>query len=106
MSVQDAELKLFPEETPGDAAAPRAEGTSPPAVESTARDSIGSGGGGGGGTAMVEATKTTVVAATAVNEEGTKKKKKKKKKKKQPAVTQRGPLLITHSGEMDGCTFP
>lgn len=85
LSVQDAELKLFAEKTAADAPAGGAHESSSPST----RSNVGG-----------DAPRDTTAAAPAASDEGGKKKKKKKRAKKQPAVTQRGPLLITHTGEM------
>lgn len=83
LSVQDAELKLFAENTAADAPAGGAHESSSSTRSSVDRD----------------APRDTT-AATLPGSEKDGKKKKKKRAKKQPAVTQRGPLLITHTGEM------
>lgn len=84
LSVQDAELKLFAEKS---AAGTPAGGAHESSLSPTWSNANG------------DAPRDTTAVARAVNDTGGKKKKK-KRAKKQPAVTQRGPLLITHSGEM------
>ena len=85
LSVQDAELKLFAEEPAANAPA----GGAHESLSSSTQSSVDG-----------DAPRDNTAVAPAVSDEGGKKKKKKKRAKKQPAVTQRGPLLITHTGEM------
>eukprot|EP00903_Cladosiphon_okamuranus_P012630 g11816.t1 len=82
LSVQDAELKLFAEKTSADTPAGREHESSSSSTRNNADE---------------DDPRDTTAVATAVSDEGGKKKKK-KRTKRQPAVTQRGPLLITHSG--------
>lgn len=83
--MQDAELKLFAEKAAADVPAEEAHQLLSSSIRSCA---------------VEDAARSTMEVALAANGDGGKKKKKKKRAKKQPAVTQRGPLLITHTGEM------
>lgn len=90
LSLQDAELKLFAEERT--AAGGLARGAHEPSSSSSTR-----------GTVDGDAPRGATAATLEVDDELGKQegqKKKRKRAKKQPAVTQRGPLLITHTGEL------
>ncbi|CAM9374654.1 unnamed protein product, partial [Ectocarpus fasciculatus] len=102
LSVQDAELKLFADEKPESSSGAEA-GKRPPSSSSSATSSSGA----VGGEARDETGNgVTAKGARRIGDQGNgesgggggKKKKKRKRGKKQAAVTQRGPLLITHTG--------
>ena len=94
LSVQDAELRLFQEKNTADTHSGGVHQSSSSSARSNADDGA--------------PPDTTAVAPPTSDQGG--KKRKKKRAKKQPAVTQRGPLLITHTGEdisrcMVSCQF-
>ncbi|CAM9301469.1 unnamed protein product, partial [Ectocarpus sp. 12 AP-2014] len=93
LSVQDAELKLFADEKPESFSATKAgkplgSRLSAEGEGGVIEDDARSGG----------AEAAAVTAGNGESAGGGKKKKKRKRGKKQAAVTQRGPLLITHTG--------
>lgn len=109
--MQDAELKLFAEERPRDSAAEESSLPPSPAsggvVGGPARHSVSSDEGVGDAAVVVEkaggeegGAQSGEGGTPGSNDKGSGKKGKKKRGKRQPAVTQRGPLLITHTGEM------
>lgn len=102
LSVQDAELKLFADEKPESSSGAEAGKRSP----SSSSSATSSSGAVGGEARDKTGNGVTAEGARRIGDQGNgesgggggKTKKKRKRGKKQAAVTQRGPLLITHTG--------
>ncbi|CBN76590.1 HI0933 family protein [Ectocarpus siliculosus] len=92
LSVQDAELKLFADEKPESSSAAKAGRPAGSRVSAEGEGGVGEDDARPGG------AEAAAVAAGNGESAGGGKKKKRKRGKKQAAVTQRGPLLITHTG--------
>ncbi|CAN0083576.1 unnamed protein product [Ectocarpus sp. 4 AP-2014] len=93
LSVQDAELKLFADEKHESSSAAKAGKPAGSRVSGEGEGGVGEDDARPGG-----AEAAAVAAGNGESAGGGKKKKKRKRGKQQAAVTQRGPLLITHAG--------
>lgn len=93
LSVQDAELKLLADEKPESSSAAKAGKPAGSRVSTEGEGGVGEDDARPGG-----AEAAAVTAGNGESAGGGNKKKKRKRGKKQAAVTQRGPLLITHTG--------